>query len=55
MMTDTTFSGEVEKFEDLDEYISDAQDPIVHLWVIDKEGNNEINNRIASEIMVEEE
>jgi hypothetical protein len=51
----TKFSGEVEKFEDLDKFLSKAEHPIVHLWVIDKGENNEIDNRIAIKIIVEEE
>lgn len=51
----TKFSGEVGKFGDLDKFVSEIQHPIVHLWVIDKGGNNEIDNKVASKIIVEKE
>ncbi|TFB15044.1 hypothetical protein E3U55_12385 [Filobacillus milosensis] len=51
----TKFSGEVERYKDLDNFISQIEQPVVHLWVIDKGENNEIDNRIAREVIVEKE
>ncbi|WLD94302.1 hypothetical protein [Alkalihalobacillus sp. AL-G] len=54
----TKFSGEVERFEDLDKFVSQTEHPehvIVHLWVIDKGKNNEIDKRVASKVIVEKE
>ncbi|RSL29047.1 hypothetical protein D7Z54_33340 [Salibacterium salarium] len=51
----TEFNGEVEKFENLNEFVSETEHPIVKLWVIDKGTNNEIDNRIASKVVVEKE
>ncbi|GGF22299.1 hypothetical protein GCM10010954_21420 [Halobacillus andaensis] len=51
----TELSGEVERFEELDEFVSQTDHHIVHIWVIDKGENNEIDNKTASEVIVEKE
>jgi hypothetical protein len=51
----TKFSGAVEKFKDIDKSVSKTEHPIVHLWVIDKGENNEIDNRVASKVIIEKE
>lgn len=51
----TKFGGEVEKFEDLDEFLSEAEHPIVHLWVTDNGKRKEIDNKLSIKIVVEEE
>lgn len=50
----TEFSGEVERFEELEKFVSQT-DHIVHIWVIDKGENNEIDNKTASEVTIENE
>ncbi|MCP3032488.1 hypothetical protein LF817_14265 [Halobacillus sp. A1] len=51
----TKLSGEVEGFNELKKFVKEAEHPIVHLWVIDKGENNDIDNRVASEVIVEKE
>lgn len=51
----TKFSGEVEKFEDLNEFLIEAEHPIVHLWVTDNGKRKEIDNKLSIKIVVEEE
>ncbi|WP_390216709.1 hypothetical protein [Halobacillus campisalis] len=51
----TKFSGEVEAFKDLDKFVNQTEHSIVHLWVIDKGQDNEIDNRIVSKVIVEKE
>ncbi|MGP4078200.1 hypothetical protein [Halobacillus sp. K22] len=49
----TEFSGEVEVFGELDEFVSQSEQPLVQVWVNDKGENNEIDNRTASKLIVE--
>lgn len=51
----TEWSGEIDSFEDLELFVRQTENPIVHVWVNDKGENNEVDKRVARKVNVGKE